>query len=761
MSVDNGTYELLWADNPSYAVDSYGAQDKSYVSVVLHSRNKTDAQFVQVSEPNIWFPLTGMALDVTNAATSVAEGNEVNQFTPNGSKAQLWELVDTGKKKTIGSSQYTVYDLRLTAWTDKVLGTTETPGSGSGPGGTARLTMHTPTYSGFKHGFCLVKTDVLPTGTYEFRAYAAGDDSIRIDVPSDAEDALLRTWPLSDDNRGVWGISTNSDDETQRISNSSNGKVMDVLRAQPVSGQKVMQHEWNSGSNQRWLIIPYGTGKANGLFFPVYKVRSKLGTNLVLDTTDAYAGDISVPVRTEKSSSADQLFHMFPTEAYGNDLPIPSGLGLFVNGSMSSGIQSNGTVKYRMAWLCAGVDYQLRYRIWYRSHDSSTLTASDWLDIVSEACSNDGWGAIWQPNVNSSESPRKTRELSLELSLDGYDRCDIEFEVRRFSKNWGKANVIAHGGSSSGRFPIVWNPTVSLSDLSFAPDGLRIGVSSDLKRDNNDIKLTINGILDTYTFNGMNADVTLEVPMSELKSIPEDGQNVQVIVDYTTSDGANVTVSQQMSVEYNAGHGIAFEPIVTVDKNATVHVSAPEGTRVWLVIHRGHGDRLIEFENIDSVIPPLGVSYRLFASIDKGDTWGTWSKVFEPIFETPGLYRWNWGKNFDNRAAIAWNEGDTGPDFTPTYKADATDHITTGRERVVTTFGNTVSADVNVSGVVVDFYDTPDGDQEAIDALAHCKQAIFRSPRGYWAQVAVKGLSIDVGKKHISSVSVTQNEVTW
>lgn len=761
MVISDGTYEILWADDSNYAVDSYGAVDKSYVSVVLHPRNQTDAQFLQVSEPNVWFPLTGMALDVTNAATSVAEGNEVNQFTPNGSKAQLWEFVDTGSTKVIDGQTLTVYDLRLQAWTDKVLGTVETPGAGTGPSGTAKLTMHTPTYSGFKHGFCLVKTDVLPTGTYEFRAYAAGDDSIRIDTSSDAEDALLRTWPLSDDNRGVWNISTNSDDGTQRVSNSSNGKVMDVLQAQPVSGQKVMQHEWNSGSNQRWLIVPYGTGQAKGLYFPVYKVRSKLGTNLVLDTTDAYPGDVSVPVRTEVSDSADQLFHMFPTEAYASDLQIPSSLCLSHNGQTVSKIQSNGQITFAPSWKCQGTDFQLRYRIWSRSCNASTLTSTEWRDIQSESGSNNGWGIIWEPNVVSNDNPRRTKDIALKLSLTEIDRYDFEFEVRRFAPNWGASGAAAHGGSASERFVLCWNPTITLNDLAFSPEGIKLSISSDLKRDGNSATITINGVVDSHVENSINSDETVEIPLKELKSIPEDGQTVIVSVRYTTADGAQVTKNEVMNVSYSTGHGMSFGPKVTIDEDAIGHCVAPTGTRLWLVIHRGHGDKLLEIEDLNNFLPPLGVEYRLFASLESGDNWGTWSKVFDPIRETPALYRWNWDSDYSGKATLAWNEGDSGPDFEPSYTADVTKYTTTGRERNVATFGSTVASSLNVSGVLVDFYETPDGDYDAMDALAHCKQAVFRSPRGMWATVAVEGLSINAGGKGVYSVSVTQSEVSW
>lgn len=761
MAIENGTYEILWADNPNYALDSYGAVDKSYVSVVLHPRNRTDAQFLQVSEPNVWFPLTGMALDVTNAATSVAEGNEVNQFTPNGSKAQLWEFVDTGSTKVIDGQTLTVYDLRLQAWADKVLGTVETPGAGTGPSGTAKLTMHTPTYSGFKHGFCLVKTNVLPTGTYEFRAYAAGDDSIRIDTSSDAEDALLRTWPLSDDNRGVWSINTNSDDETQKISNSSNGKVMDVLQAQPVSGQKVMQHEWNGGSNQRWLIVPYGTGQAKGLHFPVYKVRSKLGTNLVLDTTDAYPGDVSVPVRTEVSNSADQLFHLFPTEAYASDLQIPSSLCLSHNGQTVSKIQSSGQITFAPSWKCMGTDFQLRYRIWSRDHNASALVATEWRDIQSESGSNNGWGIIWEPNVVSNNNPRRAKDISLELSLTGVDRYDFEFEVRRFAPNWGASGAAAHGGSASERFVLCWNPTITLSDLAFSPEGVKLSISSDLKRDGNSATITINGVVDSHVENSINSDETVEIPLKELKSIPEDGQTVIVSVRYTTADGAQVTKNEVMNVSYSTGHGMSLSPKVTIDEDAIGHCIAPTGTKLWLVIHRGHGDRLLEIEDLSNFLPPLGVEYRLFASLESGDDWGTWSRVFDPIRETPALYRWNWDSDYSGKATLAWNEGDSGPDFEPSYTADVTKYTTTGRERNVATFGSTVASSLNVSGVLVDFYETPDGDYDAMDALAHCKQAVFRSPRGMWATVAVEGLSINAGGKGVYSVSVTQSEVSW
>lgn len=762
MAVENGTYELIWADNTSYAVDSYGAEDKSGVLTVLHPRNKTDAQFVQISAPNIWFPLTGMALDVLNAATSVAEGNTVNQFTPNGSKAQLWELVDTGSTKTVDGKSLTVYDLRLKTWTDKVLGTTETPGSGTGPGGTARLTMHTPSYSGFKHGFCLVKTNVLPYGTYEFRAYADRNDGIRIDVPSNTDGAFLRTWPLADDNKGIWGVSKNTDDETQKITNAQTGLVMDVQYAQPVSGQKVFQHSWNSGSNQRWLIIPYGTGNSNGLYFPVYKVRSKLGTNLVLDTTDAYPGDVSVPVRTETSNSVDQLFHMVPTEAYANDLPIPTSLHILnSNGASVDEIHANGTVTYTPSWTCQGTNFQLRYRIWTRDHNSSTLVASEWRDIQSEAGSNNGWGIIWEPNVVSTQNPRRTKSLQSVLSLSGNDRYDIEFEVRSFSAHWGNGSVAAHGGSASKRFVIAWKPTITLSDLTFSPEGIKLAVSSDLKRSGNSATVTIKGLVNSYSANSLNADDTIEIPLSELSTIPEENQTVIVSVGYTTADGAHVTKNEVMTVSYNTGHGMALSPTVVIDNDAIGHVTAPSGTKLWLVIHRGHGDRLVEVENLDRLLPPLGAQYRLFASVESGSSWGTWSKVFDPINESPAMYRWNWGSDYSDKATLAWNEGSSGPDFTPSYKADVTKHTTTGRERVVATFGSTVTSDLNVSGVLVDFYETPDGDYDAMDALAHCKQAVFRSPRGIWAQVAVEGLSVNASGKHIYDVSITQSEVMW
>lgn len=379
--------------------------------------------------------------------------------------------------------------------------------------------------------------------------------------------------------------------------------------------------------------------------------------------------------------------------------------------------------------------------------------------------------------------------LSVTVSRTGSDRVDVEFEVRAFAITTGHLAGPAHGPSATGTVTVAWRPTLRVTGVAMSPTGLSVMYRSDHTRGGSLVRAEVVGLGSARSASAP-ASGSVDVPLSALSRAPREGEMVQVKLWMWTGDGAAAASDGSYVLSYTAGHGATLSPRVTVygaPKAAVPGVSVvglaemtvaqaagrtvrqlagteagpsycavasgyPAGTRFYLVVHRGHGDRMVEVDPA-RILPPLGVPWRLFATYQSGTSWATWLGDFAAIRSRGWLV-----DEADGSEGIeVWVSEGEGPQFAPSYEADVTTHVTTGRERPVVTRGRTVKATWSLEG----WLGVTDAaaERERADWLAHAGLVTFRSPLGFWARAYVTDCKVDLSRSVGGKVSASFVEV--
>lgn len=769
MSVADGTYEIISALDPTLALDAEGALSTVGGAIQVYTRNKSDAQYVHVRGNTFIFPLTGLVMDIQNG--KLASGQKIWQYDFNGTNAQKFVATEDGKSVSVEGKSYPTYVISVESNTDLCV---DVKGASSSPGTDVWLYAKNNTDA---QRWAFIPNDPVPTGTYSIRTGMNQDMVLDVVGNGQTNGTNVQIYPDNDTNAQIWKI-TNKDSGLSLIQASQSGKAMDVVSAQAVSGANVQIYDVNNTDAQDWLVQPMGTLDRNGTIVPAYSIRTKIGANLVLDVVGA-SSTMGTNVQIYKSNNTiAQKFEIRPDEMYDTTLPVPSAVNSnSMNGVQTRSLQIVGEYAFAPQWLCSGDDYQVRFRRRKRIVGGSVESWSEWSAVDTHLLGNGGWGLIGHPNVSFVNSGRLktspyTYTETILPSSGNTDYVEYQFEVRRFSNQSGgldnKLGANGHGGSLLMAYRLLYHAALTFDDLAFTPEGIKTSFSSDLQRGGNKVTVTLYDSVGTrisapYTVYGAPYSDAITIPMSYLESIPDDGTSVRLEYSLVTSDGASRTDSQSMTLEFDVNHGLDVTPTL-IAEDATVHGTTVANARCWLVVHRGHGDMLVELDTSQSggntifdVLPPIGVEWHMFVTAESGLSWGSSYVAGPEIHENPALYRWDWK---GGKAAIAFNEGNYGPAFTPSYTSDAVRHTTTGREREVVTYGKTVASNINVDGVVVPGYDVKNGVEDDIDNLLHQTHVLFRSPRGYWCYAAILGGTFDLGKATLHKVTITQCEET-
>lgn len=769
MSIADGTYELIPVLNTNLALDVEGGLSTAGGAIRIFTRNKTDAQYVHVRSNIFFFPLTGLVMDVKDGRLS--SGQKIWQYDYNNTSAQKFVANADGKTVTIDEISYPTYVISMSSNSNLCV---DVKGASASVGTDVWLYTRNDTDA---QRWAFIPNNPVAEGTYSIRT--GMNQNMVLDVAGNGQTngTNVQIYPDNDTNAQIWKI-VNKDNGLSLIRASQSGKAMDVTSGKAVSGSNVQIYSVNDTDAQDWFIQPMGTLDRNGTIVPAYSIRTKLGVNLVLDVAGASdTMGTNVQIYTSNNTTA-QKFEIRPDEMYDMTLPVPSAVDANnVNGVQTCTLQKTGSFVFAPQWRCSGNAFQARFRRRSRDFGKSVSAWSEWASVDTGLLGNGGWGVVGEPNVVFSDSSAEKMSPyvyteNLTPAEGNSDYVEYQFEIRGFSAESGgwdnKLGANGHGGSLLVAYRLLYQASLAFEDLTFTPDGIKMSYTSDLQRDDNLIEVTLydsdgSEISSSYTMSGMPYSGTLNVPIDKLKSSPGDGESVVLKYSLTTADGAKKTDSQTHTLQFDVNHGLDVTPTLTVE-DATVHGETVAEANCWLVVHRGHGDMFVVLDTVQSngktifdVLPPIGVSWHMFVTAESGDSWGS-SYVSGPeIYERPALYRWDWD---GGKAAIAFNEGEDGPAFTPSYTSDATRHTTTGREREVVTYGQTVASNINVEGVVVPGYDVKNGVNDDIDNLLHQSHVLFRSPRGYWCYAAILGGSFDLGKASLHKVSITQCEET-
>lgn len=734
--IADGTYVVLTALNTNCALECRRASDDNYANVRIFTKNSSDAQFVTVvtnadGSRRMLFTMSGKSVDVNKGA--FANGTNVQQFSNNDSRAQKWDIVPDGKTVTVRSATYSTYVIKCTENNSYAMDVS----GGNGASGT-NVQIYSVNGTNAQRWIFIPK-DPVPLGTYIIRSALDPNAVLDVKGASGANGANIQLFGDHEGNNQIWRVQEYSSG-LMTLYNVGSGKVMSVGANSPKNGQNVQQWVGYQGHPFKWYAEPSGSMLINGATVPTYRLHYLASNGFVLDA----AGGKSTPQTNiqvyANNGSRAQLWAFQPFSILAGSLPVPEQFAIWTKDGWSTGstIAANGVTAISASWMCAGTDYQLRYRIRIRKANQTIGGWSNWMSYPDGNIGNSGWGDIGSANCITENKDRKTAPKAITVQLvDGanIDYEEIQFEIRRYEANYnGTSGLHAHGNSSIATFALTYQPTLTINSCKWSPAGLTINYTSDYNRDGNIISFSADGLFDEYQLSAQPYTGEIVIPQNRLSRIPTNGEKV-TIKSKIRSDMSFGTSSQSVTLNYASAPSLTVSPKVMDDPDSytsTVTFTPSTDDHVYLSC----GGSLIECQGSAgkyTVTPPLNKECTIYVITSNGSAWGM-ASVKKTM--KGNVYVWNWN---GNTAVIKLNV-DKSPQYSDSRESDNSSQVTTGRPRPVYSFGNAITRSLDVGGVYTDI--VPNGKKEDMDALTTAEHTTFRNPQGEVLRTAVLSVSL-------------------
>lgn len=787
MTVTEGTYVILSAKDTDFALDVQGGLDDTGRLVQLWTRNGSDAQLVRLLKrgegTNTWrvlFVMSGKSLDRDN--NGYANGTKVQQWDSltMDHPSQMWEILEDGKTVNVTSfdEHYTLNSVILKHPDHESCLDIEGQIMADG----TKVQMYDRNGTDAQRWVLLPKESVV-NGTYVIRS--AMDPNMVIDVANagTADGTNVQIYAENGNSNQSWQV-INYKEGTCRFISLCNNKSMDVASGvNNVEGANIQVWATNDDesdpnrANQLFVPVQYDSIWYNGNEWPLYTIRVYAGTNKVVDATGGKAElATNVQAWTENWTRA-QRWLFTPVQGVSPELPVPSSGG-FITALAPDAVPMTDvqvipeTITVYPAWICEGESFQLRYKMQGRLIDADANESmdeeTDWMSIRDGSTANEGWGNTGEANcpiVHLGPGTYTASSKGIPLSfVDKYDYYKFTFEVRRYERNFSSTGLPETGNAGTFSVTVSRKATITLDETAYmTPLGLRISYTTSWSRNGNSLSIESDDF-GKYDFGNVAANGSVTVPIEILPRVYEEGETLTVNATFTNSDGAISTTSKTIKIGPSEG-SIAVTATVSIEDTIATVRTQHENAKVWLVVHRPHGDKLVLCDTLVSsdggyysyrVVPPIGVEWEVSVMVDDGSEFGyktvSGSIIQEDIPSHHICYL-----DGSNDIPLRYSTSSPGPSFKPSYTRDSSTSTTTGRERNIVTFGNTVQSTWTMSANLV-LIDRETAFEQA-DKLAHMAYGIYRSYQGYWAQVAVKSVEIDYANYESMPISINLEEV--
>lgn len=758
-AIKNGTYVIVSAVNTGFAIDCRGASDANGANVWMYDKNAGESQLITLinnsdGTSRLIFTLSGKSIDVA-VVNALGDGQNVQQWASSDSGAQKWLIEADGKTVTIGGTAYSTYVLKCNS-SNYVMDVT----GGQAARGT-NIQIYTANGTNAQRWAFIPQNPVAP-GTYMIRSTI--DTNAVVDVTGGAAGSNVQLYGESGSNGQIWIVNEYENGVTV-IENAGSGKVLNVYGNQPVNGANVQQW-FNDGSSAcKWYPEPAGQMVINGVIVPTYHIRFMTGQGKVMDATGGQARPQTNIEIWDKNGSSAQEWAFQPYSILDTSLPVPSGVQAIFGSQTGNILQigsgdvgKTGTISICASWVCNWDDYyQIRYRTRERRIKQAIGNWDVWHSVADETPANQGWGDIGRENAkvivrgSRKELNGAIRELVIGSSTSDY--TEVQIEIRAFKYNDKRNYIYYHGNSVTQLVKLVWKPTLTISGVSWSPDGLKVSYTSDYTRSGCTIivdALEIAGhTLDGYEASGVSANGSITIPQSAVGWIPSSGDKVVISMRMRTDMAVSVSASATKSLTFSGTltvsptytDGAGYSKIVSFTKSKEDHVYMQSAsTCVELDTDSGYS----------VVLPPFGSEYEIIVTSSNGSAWGIARKNFPAMAGTAHV--WNWGR----KCAVIGLNADDPPKVTWKHSHDSSEHITTGRKHPVYSFGSAVTSALSVTGVYMD--DTPYNTAQDMRDLAEAGHAFYRDYSGRVCRVAVTDVSTESQGIGWGTVTVEQNE---
>ena len=570
---------------------------------------------------------------------------------------------------------------------------------------------------------------------------------------SDGAQVLLGT--ANGGNNQVFQMVTYNSDY-KRFHPLNSGKDLDGWgRVNLTGSEPVCQNEWNGGSNQYWILKHFtGTGGPGEI---VYCSNNQ---SICWDVSEALTANAQ-PIRLDTAHPGsgvnygrNQMWDFVKDSFLNRKLPVPAGVGWTdsATGGPAQGalFTATSTAMY-VAWHGDAGHYQLRFRTQGRATGSDDWSDyGDWRTLAG-LTTDEGWGDAWTYNETPSVSDGicySSSTISVSIDQETYDRMRVQVEVRKTGNN--SAYGLTHGSSSICTLDALYNPTLAISSLTLAVDGLHISYVSDFRRDGNTIKfrgISIGGEEATakaYTVNGQPYSGEVVIPWSYISTIPADGATATVATTITTADGATRQQSMTATLSYSADYqAVTTSPTITAIDGMEQRVTFPAASVhrscviAWKEAGRWVTEECTETDDVFRVIPPLGVAYELRYAATASDNKIWWMTQSMPALESSSLW-WTFGDDYAQGRIY-----DGTVKIPRSRERDYESNLAQGDTYETVAFGvgskSTISTEIIVpldDSMLIDHCS-----KDYIARLETCDYAIFRTPEGDLHHVAITAVS--------------------
>lgn len=759
-NVTNGTNVLFWEHSASsIAVD---------INWQLTYRSNGTAQFTNA--------YSGKCLDV--AGGQVYQGSNVQQYTDNDTRAQTWSIeAVSGKTCTWNGTSYQVYKIRLYG-TNYLL---ETYGDGVPVNGENICIAEDQGTVDDQLWIFEPVPQLQSGGTYELRSVLDTKYALEVSYESKTNEATIGVAPTNGGNHQKWVITKESDTENKWKLKNVNSKMVMVVNGPSIAdGKPIFQYVDDNGADQRWCIESVGSRTLNGVNCMVVTIASAY-TGLTGD--EYYAcpytmllgrgGNDYLTVNTppEQSQMDRVRWVLYPTTATDSDMPVPANMGLSPEkGNTSKYLDVIGGARYyptwtaTQAWCSDGANhYELRQRTRYMSAATSTWqdwgSWSSWKTVLANVSGQRVWestGAYLDPGHGDYAA---------------YKKAQWQYQVRSVGANEA---ACVYGNAATCDTYWYWRPTITFEDATVIADGLRIGFTSDYTAGSNTIHVdsikTAKGtelIASTQTFTGLSTLSSILIKSSALLALPASGEQITITYrvgnDMWESYGGIETATETVDYTGNAMIDVVLEPSEYLQGKLTITnlTGTAFGSVHVHVYSDGYTYEVDEFtyegKTVTCSIPyPLTGEFSVW--VDTTDVaeviWGveylefTREKLLALGFDlTPKhVFTWDGGG-----LEIAWDEDV--PKASYSYTPDAEELALNGRSAPVVVYGSASKREWKVTGVIP----ASAGTAQSLVALADARHALYRSPMGDMADVAITAMSYEQQATY-TSVDITAVE---
>lgn len=763
-----GDYRVVPVIGPTLSLDVHAGSVKDGANIQVYTSNNTEAQMWQLSyrkdgTAQLLNRRVGKSIDIRSG--NVASGTNVQLWTDNDSRAQTWSIQSDGGSATYQGTTFPTYTIRPSVNSGLSLDV-----SGGKNVSGANVWVYTTNNTDAQRWMFVPIAPFSSGGTYELRSMLKTSMAVDVSGASSVRGANVQLYSANHSNAQVFYVTEEADGWS--VENVSSGMYLDVAAGSAKSGTNVQQWDDNDTRAQRWVLTSYGTTLVDGVECAVVSLGSKVdgtGTGYMMDVKNALTtNSANVQIYAANGTNA-QRFALFPARPRETSLPAPANMGWSVSVGDPDYTRERPeaetyypTWETTKAWASDSANHhEWRYRRRSLDAQSSTWSAfTDWTPWEVAAVTVSGT-RVWVTEGVQANVPTGAKALQ------------YEFQARAASPTDDGGTVCGLESAVTVQADLV--PSVTLDAAGFGPEGLRLGYSSTY--DSGTTNLSIESVTaggkdvlkaDLYS-TGLDDSGSVLIPMRTLSRWLNDGEAIAVSYRVGTDQWATFEEVQEASltVSYNAGYGVEATPTLAPSAGRTLTLTVPPAdvTAAW--IRQGDGPLVaMTLDNGSAIIsPPFGsMDYEVFAAIRStdGDHWGvahlTAEECEAAITASGGSVRPCHAWTFDGGYFLLELQEGSPLETDYSVSREVGTYRLNDREWESVHYSPTMSGTFTAEGVLTDRV-SMECTRDDLFALCKAGYAVYRSPHGMVADVAVTGFQLNEGYLY-STVSVSMTRVT-